>query len=72
MLHNHARDWTADSSAADAITEPAASVAAMASLADALRVFLASAASRILVTSAIAQAPIGVLSESDLVRYMAR
>jgi|GEM_PF-2517857 len=72
ILHNHARDWTIATSAADAITEPAASVAPTATLADALTVFIATGASHILVTAATADAPVGVLADSDLVGHMAR
>lgn len=70
MLHNHARDWTVAASAADAITEPAASVAATATLADAVTAFVATGASHILVSGPAVQAPIGVLADSDLVAFM--
>lgn len=72
ILHNHARDWTTAASAADAITQPAASVTPTATLADALTVFVATGASHILVGSSVAQAPIGVIADSDLVAFMAR
>ena len=71
ILHNHARDWTIATSAADSITEPAASVATTATLGDALTVFIATGASRILVSSATIGAPIGVIADSDLVAFMA-
>ena len=72
ILHNHARDWTIATSAAAAITEPAASVAATAKLADALTVFVATGASHILVEAATVDAPIGVIADSDLVAHMAQ
>jgi CBS domain-containing protein len=72
ILHNHARDWTTAASAADAITERAATVAPTATLTDALTVFVATGASHILVASDIAQAPIGVVADSDLVAFMAQ
>lgn len=71
ILHNHARDWSVATSAADSITEPAASIAATAKLADALTVFIATGASHILVGSATADAPAGVIADSDLVAFMA-
>ena len=71
ILHNHGRDWTVDVSAADAITEPAASVAPTATLADAMTVFVATGASHILVGAAAGEAPVGVLADSDLVALMA-
>ena len=70
MLHNHARDWTAAATAADAITEPAASIARTATLADALTVFVATGASHILVASQ-GDSPVGVIADSDLVAFMA-
>lgn len=72
ILHNHARDWTIAASAADAITQPAASVAPTATLADAITVFVATGASHILVADAGATAPTGVIADSDLVAFMAR
>ncbi|MGH2943195.1 MAG: CBS domain-containing protein [Solirubrobacteraceae bacterium] len=72
ILHNHARDWTVAASAAEAITQPAASVAPTATLADAMTVFVATGASHILVSPAAAQAPTGVIADSDLVAFMAR
>ena len=72
MLHNHARDWSVASSAADAITEPAATIAATASLADAVTLFIATAASHLLVAATTAAAPIGVIADSDLVAHIAR
>jgi len=72
ILHNHARDWTVGASAADAITQPAASVAPTATLADAMTVFVATGASHILVSASAAGAPSGVLADSDLVAFMAR
>jgi CBS domain-containing protein len=45
ILRNGARDWTTATSAADAITEPAASVATTATLGDALAAFVAGACS---------------------------
>lgn len=72
VLHNHARDWTTEASAVDAITEPAASVASSATLADALTVFVATGASHVLVGASETAAPIGVLADSDLVAFMAR
>ena len=71
MLHNHGRDWTVDVSAADAITEPAASVAPTATLGDAMTVFVATGASHILVGAAAGEPPVGVLADSDLVAFMA-
>ena len=71
ILHNHARDWTVATSAAESITEPAATVAASATLADALTVFVATGATHILVGSATAEAPVGVIADSDLVAFMA-
>jgi signal-transduction protein with cAMP-binding, CBS, and nucleotidyltransferase domain len=71
ILHNHGRDWTGDVSAADAITEPAASVAPTATLADAMTVFVATGASHILVGAVAGQPPVGVLADSDLVAFMA-
>jgi signal-transduction protein with cAMP-binding, CBS, and nucleotidyltransferase domain len=71
ILHNHARDWTAQSSAADAITQPAASVAPTATLADATTVFVATGASHILVGSSASEPPVGVIADSDLVAFMA-
>jgi CBS-domain-containing membrane protein len=73
ILHNHAREWATAASAADAISEPAATVAPTATLDDALTVvFVATSASHILVASDIAQAPVGVIADSDLVAFMAR
>ncbi len=72
ILHNHARDWTAEASAADAITQPAASVAPTATLSDAMTVFVATGASHILVSATLAEPPIGVIADSDLVAFMAR
>ncbi|MDP2710574.1 MAG: CBS domain-containing protein [Solirubrobacteraceae bacterium] len=73
VLHNHARDWSADASAADAITQPAASVASTATVGDALTVFVATGASHILVGATTAPgAPLGVIADSDLVAFMAR
>lgn len=72
ILHNHARDWTVEASAADAITQPAASVAPTATLADAITVFVATGASHILVADAGGTAPTGVIADSDLVAFMAR
>jgi CBS domain-containing protein len=72
ILHNHGRDWTLAVSAADAITQPAASVAPTATLADAMTVFIATGASHILVADSTAGAPIGVLADSDLVAFMAQ
>jgi signal-transduction protein with cAMP-binding, CBS, and nucleotidyltransferase domain len=72
ILHNHARGWAATAGAADAITEPAATVTSTATLTDALTVFVATGASHILVASATAQVPIGVVADSDLVAFMAR
>ena len=71
ILHNHARDWTVAASAAQAITDPAATVAQTATLADAMTVFLATGASHILVASSAVQ-PVGVLADSDLVAFIAR
>ena len=71
ILHNHARDWTMAASAAEAITNPAATIAQTATLADAMTVFLATGASHILVASSAVQ-PVGVLADSDLVAFMAR
>jgi signal-transduction protein with cAMP-binding, CBS, and nucleotidyltransferase domain len=71
ILHNHALDWTTESSAVAAITQPAASVAPTATLADALTVFIATGASHILVAASAAETPIGVIAESDLVAFMA-
>jgi CBS domain-containing protein len=71
ILHNHARDWTIATSAADSITEPAASVPATATLGDALTVFIATGASHILVSPAAGEAPVGVIADSDLVTFMA-
>ena len=72
ILHNHARDWTVKASCADAITQPAASVAPTATLADAMTVFVATSASHILVSDAAGQPPVGVVADSDLVAFMAR
>ena len=71
LLHNHAREWTAEASAADAITQPAASVAPTATLADALTVFVATGASHILVAASASEPPLGVIADSDLVAFMA-
>jgi len=72
MLRNHGRDWTVAASVADAITQPAASVAPTATLADAMNVFIATGASHILVGPGAGEAPIGVLADSDLVAFMAQ
>lgn len=72
ILHNHARDWTTDDCAVDAITHPAASVAPTATVADALTVFVATGASHILVAASAAEPPLGVVADSDLVAFMAR
>lgn len=72
LLHNHARDWTIVTSASDAITEPATSVSATATLNDALAAFIATGASHMLVDAATARAPIGVIADSDIVAYMAQ
>jgi signal-transduction protein with cAMP-binding, CBS, and nucleotidyltransferase domain len=71
MLHNHARDWTAEASARDAITEAAGSVSPASTLADAVTVFMVTGATHILV-AAPGEAPVGVLADSDLVAFMAR
>jgi signal-transduction protein with cAMP-binding, CBS, and nucleotidyltransferase domain len=71
ILHNHARDWTAAATAAEAITQPAASVAPTATLADAMTVFVATGASHILVAASAGQPPVGVIADSDLVAFMA-
>lgn len=71
ILHNHARDWTTDSSAADAITDPAASVAPTATVGDAMTVFVATGASHILVGASAAEPPLGVIADSDLVAFIA-
>jgi signal-transduction protein with cAMP-binding, CBS, and nucleotidyltransferase domain len=72
ILHNYGRDRTVAVSAADAITQPAASVAPTATLADAMTVFVATGASHILVGAAAGQPPVGVLAASDLVAFMAQ
>ena len=71
MLHNHARDWSAQASAAVAITQPAASVSPTATLGDAMMVFLATGASHVLVGDVLAEDPIGVIADSDLVASIA-
>ena len=71
ILHNHALDWTTEASAVAAITQPAASVAPTAKLADAMTVFIATGASHILVAASAAETPIGVIADSDLVAFMA-
>lgn len=71
ILHNHAREWTVDSSAADAITEPAAHVALTATVADAMNVFVATGASHILVGPSPKEPPVGVVADSDLVAFIA-
>lgn len=71
ILHNHGRDWTVAASAADAITEAPASVAATATLADTIDVFVGTGASHILVSAADGK-PVGVIAESDLVAFLAR
>lgn len=70
ILHNHARDWSVEASAAEAITEPAAAVAPTATLADAMTVFVATGASHIVV-GAPGPSPLGVIADSDLVAFMA-
>lgn len=72
ILHNHARDWTTDARAVDAITDPAASVAPTATVGDAMTVFIATGASHILVGDSAAEPPQGVIADSDLVAFMAR
>jgi len=72
ILHNHARDWTTAASAADAITQPATSVAPTATLADAITIFVATGASHILVAASTAEPPLGVIADSDLVTFMAQ
>jgi signal-transduction protein with cAMP-binding, CBS, and nucleotidyltransferase domain len=72
ILHNHARDWTVEASVVHAITEPAATVAQTATLADAMTVFVATSASHILVVGSALDKPIGVIADSDLVAFMAR
>ena len=72
ILHNHAREWTTDASAVDAITHAAASVAPTATVADALTVFVATGASHILVGAGATEPPLGVIADSDLVAFMAR
>jgi signal-transduction protein with cAMP-binding, CBS, and nucleotidyltransferase domain len=72
ILHNHARDWTVAATAADAITQPAASVAPTATVADAMTVFVATGASHVLVGASAAAPPIGVIADSDLVAFMAK
>lgn len=71
ILHNHARDWSTEASAVEAITDPAASIAPTATLADAMTVFIATGASHILVAGTAAEPPIGVVADSDLVAFMA-
>jgi CBS domain-containing protein len=72
ILHNHARDWSLGAGAVHAITEPAATVAPTATLADALTVFVATGASHILVADSPVNEPIGVVADSDLVAFIAR
>jgi signal-transduction protein with cAMP-binding, CBS, and nucleotidyltransferase domain len=72
ILHNHPRDWSIADSAAAAITQPAASVAPTATLADAMTVFVATGATHILVGSSDGRAPIGVIADSDLVAFVAQ
>jgi CBS domain-containing protein len=72
ILHNHAREWTAAATAAEAITEPAASVAPTATLSRALDLFIGTGASHVLVATGEHEDPIGVIAESDLVAFMAR
>lgn len=72
ILHNHARDWTTDACAVDAITQSAASVAPTATVGDAVTVFVATGASHILVGANAAEPPLGVIADSDLVAFMAR
>jgi signal-transduction protein with cAMP-binding, CBS, and nucleotidyltransferase domain len=72
MLRNHGRDWTVAASAADAVTQPAASVAPTDTLTDAMNVFIATGASHILVGASAAEPPIGVLADSDLVAFIAQ
>ncbi len=72
ILHNQARDWTVATSAADAITEPAASVSMSATVGDAMTVFIATGASHVLVGATTAPGePLGVIADSDLVAFMA-
>lgn len=71
ILHNHALDWTTGASAVAAITQPAASVAPTAALADALTVFVATGASHVLVAAPAGEPPLGVIADSDLVAVMA-
>lgn len=71
ILHNHARDWSTEASAAEAITQAAAAVAPTATLADAMTVFVATGASHILVGQAGSPSPLGVIADSDLVAFMA-
>ena len=70
ILHNHARNWTLAEGAVHAITEAAATVAATATIADAIHLFVGAGASHILVTES-AGAPIGVVADSDLVAFLA-
>jgi CBS domain-containing protein len=71
VLHNHARDWTV-ATAADAITEQVASVPTTATIGDALRAFIASGASHVLVGAERGGGLPGVVADSDLVSYLAR
>jgi CBS domain-containing protein len=71
ILHNHAREWTISASAADAITEPAASLPPTATVANAIDVFVGTGASHVLVVDA-GDALVGVIAESDLVAFLAR
>jgi signal-transduction protein with cAMP-binding, CBS, and nucleotidyltransferase domain len=71
IVHDHALEWTTEASAVAAITHDAASVPPTATVADAMTVFVATSASRILVAGSAAEIPIGVIADSDLVAFMA-
>jgi signal-transduction protein with cAMP-binding, CBS, and nucleotidyltransferase domain len=71
ILHNHALEWTTEASAVAAITHDAASVPPTATLNDAMTLFVATGASRILVAGSADEIPLGVIADSDLVACMA-
>ena len=71
MLHNKPRDWTR-SQAGDAVTEPIATIPPTATVEDAVAAFVVSGASHIVVCEPESEWPIGVIADSDLIRWIAR
>ncbi len=71
MLHNKPHNWTC-SQAGDAVTEPIATIPSTATVEDAVAAFVRSRASHIVVCEPGSDWPMGVIADSDLIRWIAR